>query len=187
MARDILTIKKARRHGGTLRLRSARAPARRARSLRASRGFSLAESMIAVVILAVAVTAVAGVLHAARSQSAITADASTAQELARQLMEEITSRPYADPDGPSRLGPEAGETQRVLFDNVDDYHAYADTLVREQNTKYERSVAVAYRAARDGAAIANVGDFALVTVTVQGPESRPVVLSQLVTSATTRR
>ncbi len=36
--------------------------------------------------------------------------------------------PYADPDDESTtLGPEAGETGRTLYDNVDDFHGFSET------------------------------------------------------------
>lgn len=41
-------------------------------------------------------------------------------------MEEILSKPFDDPQGASVPGPEAGETRRSRFDNVDDYHGYAE-------------------------------------------------------------
>ncbi len=149
--------------------------------------FTLAESMIAVVILALSVTAIASVLSASRQYGAVTDDVVTSQELARQLMEEITAKPFADPDGRSSLGPEAGETTRLLFDNVDDYNGYADTQLRDSGRKkFDRNVTVEYRATRNGAAAAT-GDFVVVNVTVKGPDGRQVVLSQLLTCSGTRR
>lgn len=153
------------------------------------RGFTLAESMIAVLVLAVSVTAVAGVLSAARSQGAATGDLTSTQDLARELMEEISAKAFADPDGPSLAGPESGENGRDVFDNVDDYHGYADTLERQEGIgtkKYKRSVTVTHRATRDGVDAAT-GDFAVVQVTVTGPDNRKVTLSQVVTCVVSRR
>ena len=47
--------------------------------------------------------------------------------LAQEMMEEILSKPFADPQGASNPGPEPGETPRRRFDNMDDYHGYAET------------------------------------------------------------
>jgi prepilin-type N-terminal cleavage/methylation domain-containing protein len=155
--------------------------------LRISRGFTLVESMIAVVVLAISVTAIAGVLTASREYGSVTDDVVTAQELARQLMEEITAKPFADPDGPSALGPEVGETSKALFDNMDDYHGYADTTVRNPgNKRFARNVTCQYRATRTGAGT-SVGDFLMASVTVKGPDGRVVTLSQVVTCAGTRK
>jgi len=46
--------------------------------------------------------------------------------LGRELMEEIISKPFDDPDGVFGVGPDAGESARVLFDNIDDYDGYED-------------------------------------------------------------
>lgn len=145
--------------------------------------------MIAVLVLAVSATAVAGVLSAARAQGAATGDLTSTQDLARELMEEISAKPFADPDGPGVIGPDLGENDRVVFDNVDDYHGYADTPERQEGTqakKYKRSVTVSYRATRNGAD-AVAGDFAVIRVAVTGPDNRQVTLSQVVTCAVCRR
>jgi len=46
--------------------------------------------------------------------------------LGREIMEEAIAKPFDDPDGPGALGPDAGESSRALFDNIDDYHNYKD-------------------------------------------------------------
>ena len=93
-----------------------------------SRGFTLVEGLLAAAVLGVATVAVVGPIMAARQQSASIAGDAAALALARQLMEEIAAKPYADPDdGNIILGPEATEPSRAYFDNVDDYHGYTDS------------------------------------------------------------
>jgi len=46
--------------------------------------------------------------------------------LGRELMEEILSKPFDDPEGGGGMGPDGGESSRALFDNIDDYHGYED-------------------------------------------------------------
>ncbi len=46
--------------------------------------------------------------------------------LGRELMEEIISKPFDDPDGTDDMGPDPAETSRALFDNIDDYDNYKD-------------------------------------------------------------
>jgi prepilin-type N-terminal cleavage/methylation domain-containing protein len=95
------------------------------RRVRPEGGFTLTEALIASAILAIAVAAAALPFSASLQSSQRRADQAEALRLGEGLMEEILSRPFQDPDGPSALGPEAGEVvaQREQdFDNVDDYH-----------------------------------------------------------------
>ena len=46
--------------------------------------------------------------------------------LGRELMEEIISKPFDDPQGSEAMGPDAGESSRPFFDNIDDYNRYED-------------------------------------------------------------
>lgn len=52
-------------------------------------------------------------------------------ELAEDLMEEILSKPFYDPNGAAcNPGPDAGETysNRATLDNVDDYDGYTEAV-----------------------------------------------------------
>ena len=136
---------------------------------------------MATTILAIAVTAVAAALMAGAQQSYEAVDTRRANEAAQALLEEILTRPYADPDGASNPGPEAGETTRSAFDNVDDYHGYSESagsLVDAAGNAYpteyagfSRSVTVAADSLQPtGFATAVSG--MTVTVTVQlGPRA----------------
>src|SRR5580765_4297875 len=79
---------------------------RRDRSRR--RGITLIECVIALTILPLAVSAIAYAIVSGQ-------------------MEEILSQPYADPQGTVALGPDSGETSRLLYDNMDDYHGLSET------------------------------------------------------------
>jgi len=164
----------------------------------AASGFTLAESLVASVILAVAAIAIVAPIMAARQQTAAADTTSEALSLARQLLEEITAKPFSDPtDGNTVLGPEADETGRSLFDNVDDYSGYSDSssglsmlsgvgVNPTSSVQYTRTVSVEYRASPSSPAVSS-GDFALVTVTVTPSQGGPVQLSQLVTRVSLKR
>src|ERR1041384_874508 len=86
------------------------------------RGFTLAEALIASVVLAVAVVGIMGPLSATYQQSRNQDESRIAVSLGRQLLEEIVSKPFVDPsDFSTTLGPEADESGRSAFDNVVDY------------------------------------------------------------------
>ncbi len=80
------------------------------------RGLTLAECILALAVLPLAVTAIAYAVTAGQMQSAEALRRSRSAMLAEALMEEILSKPFSDPDGT-----EAGET-RTTFDDADDYH-----------------------------------------------------------------
>ena len=92
-------------------------------------GFSLAEAMIATVVLGVAA---AGVLLPFASGAGIRAEGmrrTLATKLAGDLMEEIITKPFHDPDGSLydyNPGPDAGEATFADFDNLDDFHGYTE-------------------------------------------------------------
>lgn len=117
-----------------------------------NKGFTLAEVLIASAILSFVTL---GIVQAVSAGQARTLDAlkrSRAQALAEVLLEEILSKPYADPQGAATFGPDDGEASRPDFDNVDDYHGYlenAGTLSDHAGSLYpleyqslERSVSV---------------------------------------------
>jgi Tfp pilus assembly protein PilV len=92
-------------------------------------GFTLAEAMMATVVLGVAAAAV---LLPFTSGAAVRAEGghrTLAAKLASDLMEEIIRKPFHDPDGSSydySPGPDAGETTFADFDNVDDFDGYTE-------------------------------------------------------------
>lgn len=85
-------------------------------------GLTLIESVLAMVLVPMAVLAIALAVTAGQSQAVGALRRARATILAEALMEELLALPYSDPDGdPQGLGPEAGESSRAEFDNIDDY------------------------------------------------------------------
>jgi hypothetical protein len=86
------------------------------------------EATAAVAVLAIAAVAIimpftTGAAHE-REQTCRTLAAS----LASELTERILALPFEDPDQASSPGPETGETSEDLYDNIDDYHGYAQPI-----------------------------------------------------------
>ena len=90
-------------------------------------GFTLVESLIAATILALTVTAVSVPFTAAARNEQGDERRTMSVSLAQELMEEILSKPFDDPQGASAPGPEAGEAGRSDFDNIDDFHGYSES------------------------------------------------------------
>jgi Tfp pilus assembly major pilin PilA len=158
-------------------------------------GYTLAESLIASVVLAAAVVGIAGTLAASYKQSAVRGNVTTGLVLAQQLMEEIASKPMELAAGQTnKPGWASGQTDRRQYDTIDDYNGYADTSGSIQTKSgtnvdlgdgdsYTRSVSV-QTSARPTGMTGPVADFLLVTVTVQMPRSQSINVSQLFTRAT---
>ena len=91
-----------------------------------SRGFTLVEALLAAVVLAMAVTAITMPFSSGAMNDQVDARHTLAVNLAQEMMEEILSKPFSDPQGASAPGPEPGESRRAYFDNVDDYHGYTE-------------------------------------------------------------
>src|SRR5256885_16945470 len=70
--------------------------------------------------------AVSGALMAGRQQSKLARDTLNASFLAQSLMDEVMRLPFTDPLGYTSMGPDANETTRSSYDNVDDYSGYTD-------------------------------------------------------------
>lgn len=116
-------------------------------------GFTLMEAMIAMTVLALSVAAIAQAITAGHAQTADSLHRAKAVALAEAMMEEVLSKPYLEPDGSPVLvpGPEAGETGRALFDNMDDYHNFQAGVLDAAGVSYgneyagfTRAVTVSY-------------------------------------------
>lgn len=93
---------------------------------RAERGVTLIELIVSIVVVAIAASAVLGVLSSSARRSADAMIMAQAVSIAEAYLEEISLKPYADPDGVD------GETVRTDFDDVDDYHGLNDVGARNQ-------------------------------------------------------
>src|SRR5262249_16285311 len=137
---------------------------------------------------AIAVVAIAGTLAASSQQSAALTNTFTAGALARQLLEEITAKPYDVPSGNTdHTGFMSGANNRSTYDNIDDYRGYWDTAAlnndgtttitaatagtavgaftrNQAGRQFQRSVAIEYRSSPSGSSVSG-GDFAVVTIT----------------------
>jgi type II secretory pathway pseudopilin PulG len=161
--------------------------------------FTLAECLIAMTVLAVAVVGIASVLAATYQQSAGQADTTEALALARMLMEEIAAKPIAPRTTPNQPGWPT-QTNRAFYDTIDDFDGYTDSsatltttggialgVVAADGAAYTRRVSIT-----DGAAPVLAGsvvppapgDFKAVTVTVDRPGGPTVSITQVFTKTT---
>jgi Tfp pilus assembly major pilin PilA len=154
-------------------------------------GYTLAEAMIASVVLAICAVGIASVLGASYQQSAVRGNMGTAMSLAQQLMEEISGKPLDAPASPDKPGWSSGVTDRRLYDTVDDFNGYTDVGSAIQTSdgtpvdlgdggSYTRIVSVQSNAKPSGLP-GNAADFVLVTVTVKMPRGQQTSVSQLIT------
>lgn len=117
-------------------------------------GVTLVELLMSIVIVAVAASAVLGVLSMTTASSADPMVRRQATSIAEAYLEEILLKPFADPNGVD------GEAARADFDDVDDYDGLTDAGARDQF----------------GNPIAALSDY-LVTVTVSASSALPSVPS----------
>ncbi|MFI4859902.1 MAG: prepilin-type N-terminal cleavage/methylation domain-containing protein [Phycisphaerales bacterium JB063] len=124
----------------------------RARYFRRLAGFTLLEVLVASSILAFATLGLVQAVSAGQSQTYDALRRARATALADALLEEVLAKPYADPESETALGPDSGESGRDDFDNLDDYHGFAETagtladhsgaLYAERFQRFERSVTI---------------------------------------------
>ena len=119
-------------------------------------GITLIELVISIVVVAIAVSAVLGVLSGNLQRSADAQVISPGVAIATAYMEEIALKPFDDPDGID------GEVGRTNFDDVDDYDGLNDAGAVDQFGNplpdlagYTVSVAVNSSAALPGVAAAD--------------------------------
>jgi MSHA pilin protein MshD len=92
-------------------------------------GATLIELVISIVIVAIAVSAVLGLLSSNTAHSADAMVLSQAVSIAEAYIEEVSLKSFADPDGVD--GP-LNEPNRVDFDDIDDYDGLVDAGARDQ-------------------------------------------------------
>jgi len=181
-----------------------------------SRGFTLVEAMIASVVLAVAVVGASTAIIASQQQTSVQQQDFVAVALARQLIEEIASRPLSLPDATAGF---PTVTDRSAYDTINDYAGYADTVtspvyhsgsppstanftsalpvatpvttpvssVQLSANQYLRTVSVSYPTSMFGTTVTTSGDFAVVKVTVRGVNDAGVTLSKVLGKVTVTR
>ena len=89
-------------------------------------GVTLVELLISIVIVAVAASAVLGMLSITSQSSADPMVRRQAVSIAEAYLEEILLKPFVDPDGID------GEAARINFDDIDDYDGLTDAGARDQ-------------------------------------------------------
>lgn len=93
-------------------------------------GFTLAEAMMAVMVLGIAAATLLLPFTSGATVRTEGVNRTLAARLASDLMEQILLLPFHDPDGGAYdyiLGPESGETGPANYDNIDDYHGYTES------------------------------------------------------------
>ena len=163
------------------------------RKLRRPAGFTLLEVLIASSILAFTTLALVQAVSAGQSQTLDALRRARGTALAEAMLEEVLSKPYADPQGETTIGPDTGESARADFDNLDDYHglseaadaiADADGVVYPQPyQRYTRQVTVESETL-DIAALGGARQGMRITVTVaesiDGAQGRTWVVTRFV-------
>jgi prepilin-type N-terminal cleavage/methylation domain-containing protein len=156
------------------------------RQLPGRRGFTLAECLIASVVLAVTVLGICGALTAAAHQTEAMEVDARAVSIAREMMEQIAARPFDPPASGDQPGWLSGNHSTNTFDNIADYNgltqdstAPVDATHLADAITYQTGIAVEFRSSPSGP-VAPGGDFALITVSVT-PSSHgdPVLLQRL--------
>jgi MSHA pilin protein MshD len=94
--------------------------------MRDERGAMLIEIVISIVVIAIAASAVLGLLSSTNAHSGDAMITAQAVSIGEAYLEEISLKPFADPDGTD------GEAGRVNFDDVDDYDGLVDSGARDQ-------------------------------------------------------
>ena len=97
-----------------------------------SRGFTLIEAIIAIIIVSIALLGVMSVFLVTSQHSADPMVQQQAEFIAEAYLDEILRQKFFDPDTDVVCtGTSAGET-RATFDNVCDYNSLSDNPARDQ-------------------------------------------------------
>lgn len=113
-------------------------------------GFTLLESVIAVMLVGLLMVAALQSVGAMKRRETHSLEQFRGQQLAAALMNEILLQAYAEPVTAAVFGPESGEAgNRSLFDDVDDYAGWSATPPKDRSgqavagfTGWTHSVAV---------------------------------------------
>lgn len=139
-----------------------------AEAIAARRAFTMVETAIASLIVAVMLAAAVSLSGAAGLAQYKTAERATAGALADAMVAEIAGEAYSDPQGNPVFGLEAGEIMgvRSTYDDVDDYNGLDETAPADQAgttipglVGWERLVSVCFTAAAspDTVSVPDVG------------------------------
>ncbi len=159
------------------------------------------EVILALTVLSVALLGFFQTFDTALNSSYRVAQETIAINLCRGLMAEVVSKSFEEPGSgdlgnpPPPLGPDAGETTRNSFDDVDDYNNYTESPpctvdgtpmngaggTTPNYSSFSRSVSVVY-CDISGANIVDVAgptDYKHITVSVSGPYVANINISEI--------
>jgi MSHA pilin protein MshD len=152
-----------------------------------TKGFSLIELIISIVVLGIALAALSSSLFTAVGKSSDPILQSKATQLSQSYLDEILSMRYQE-DSPlgggvvgtcSIDGSEAGEDERNLFDDVDDYHGlseeadFLDSTTTSNYSGYTVSIDVQCVGPNNAAAT----NSKLIVLTITSPLNQNVIFS----------
>ncbi len=153
------------------------------RKFHLSKGLTIIELAVVIVVLGLAIPPLLTMWADVAWRSSRSEFLADSAFYAQQLMEEIKSKDFVDPDDPNNtnLGPNTGENYPD-FDDADDFNGYSDNPA----SGYARSVAVNY-AWLSGATWTITGsatDYKRITVAVSRGSGHiiPVILTALVSA-----
>ena len=90
--------------------------------------FTLVEAVLAMLVVALMLVAALNAVSATKAAELAFTDRTRGAMLAQALLDEVLSREYEDPDASEPVfGPDAGETTRASFDDVDDYANWTES------------------------------------------------------------
>ena len=148
-------------------------------------GFSLIEALVFIVIVSVALAGVLSVMNLTTLHSADPLIRKQAIVVAESLLEEITQHNFSAPVGGFSGSGAASQANRSMFDDIGDYNGFATTgifpidsgTVIPALALYNASVSVVDTTLGPAGAEIPAGSVKLITVTITGPDSVPIVLS----------
>jgi len=170
------------------------------------KGLTFLEVVFALFILSVAMVGYSQIFVTAQNSNNRANHDIIASNLAAGLMAEIMARDFEEEGLPGSFGPDAGESDRHEFDDVDDYHNWSEsppktagntasggyedmdgtTAGRPNYSNFTRSVTVSFvDIPADGGDIIGAGgptNYKKVTVTVSGPFGKDVSIIELKTN-----
>lgn len=152
------------------------------KTIKTNRGYTLVEVVITIVVLGIALTALSGSLFDGIGRNADPMWQVKSTQLAQAYLDEITSMRFQE-DSPlgggsiatcNENGPEAGETNRSLYDDVDDYHNltesgdFLDIATSSDYSQYSITIQVDCKDAADNDSL----NSKIIEVTITAPGNR---------------
>ncbi len=90
-------------------------------------GFTLAEVLMASVVLGLSVLAISQAIVSGQMHAYAGIETERGMMLCESMVERLMPMPYFDSTATLTMGAEGGESAAVDFDSLDDYHGYGET------------------------------------------------------------